>query len=155
MPGHFLPCSHVHYTEATERSPKDRRSLYLSNCYALPPTGHPQHISLNPLNAELNPICHLLALLGGATIVDVSRLRVNSPKSVYKCVCNSYGSFACRISTEAVNSDALQRQCFGDNTGNVTYGSHSAWVEWRSVSVRRHSPASLAATFSWSNNGVL
>ena len=31
----------------------------------------------NPLNAELNPICHLLALLGGATIVVVSRLRVN------------------------------------------------------------------------------
>jgi tellurite resistance protein TehA-like permease len=32
----------------------------------------------NPLNAKLNPICHLLALLGGATIVDVSRLRVNN-----------------------------------------------------------------------------
>ena len=32
---------------------------------------------LNPLNAELNPICHLLPLLGGATIVVVSRLRVN------------------------------------------------------------------------------
>jgi hypothetical protein len=31
----------------------------------------------NPLNAELNPICHLLALLGGATIVVVSRLRAN------------------------------------------------------------------------------
>ena len=31
---------------------------------------------VNPLNAELNPICHLLALLGGATIVVVSRLRV-------------------------------------------------------------------------------
>ena len=31
----------------------------------------------NPLKAELNPICHLLALLGGATIVVVSRLRVN------------------------------------------------------------------------------
>ena len=31
----------------------------------------------NPLNLELNPICHLLALLGGATIVVVSRLRVN------------------------------------------------------------------------------
>jgi hypothetical protein len=30
----------------------------------------------NPLNAELNPICHLLALLGGETIVVVSRLRV-------------------------------------------------------------------------------
>ena len=33
-------------------------------------------IAINPLNAELNPICHLLALLGGATIVVVSRLRV-------------------------------------------------------------------------------
>ena len=33
-------------------------------------------IMFNPLNAELNPICHLLALLGGATIVVVSRLRV-------------------------------------------------------------------------------
>ena len=31
---------------------------------------------LNPLNAELNPFCHLLALLGGATIVVVSGLRV-------------------------------------------------------------------------------
>ena len=31
----------------------------------------------NPLTAELNPICHLLALLGGATIVVDSRLRVN------------------------------------------------------------------------------
>src|SRR5215510_13651641 len=29
-----------------------------------------------PLNAELNSICHLLALLGDATIVVVSRLRV-------------------------------------------------------------------------------
>ena len=34
-------------------------------------------IAINPLNAELNPICHLLALLGGATIVVVSMLRFN------------------------------------------------------------------------------
>jgi hypothetical protein len=36
----------------------------------------PSKQPFNPLNAELNPICHLLALLGGATIVVVSRLRV-------------------------------------------------------------------------------
>src|SRR5215471_16870737 len=30
-----------------------------------------------PLNAELNPICHLLALQGSATIIVVVRLRVN------------------------------------------------------------------------------
>jgi hypothetical protein len=32
--------------------------------------------SLNPLNAELNPICHLLALLGAHHILYVSRIRV-------------------------------------------------------------------------------
>jgi hypothetical protein len=37
---------------------------------------NPGFYPVNPLNAELNPICHLLALLGGATIVVVSRLRV-------------------------------------------------------------------------------
>jgi ABC-type transporter lipoprotein component MlaA len=32
----------------------------------------------NPLNAELNPISHLLALAGAHHFVDVSRIRVNS-----------------------------------------------------------------------------
>jgi hypothetical protein len=36
----------------------------------------PLKYHFNPLNAKLNLICHLLALLGGATIVVVSRLRV-------------------------------------------------------------------------------
>jgi hypothetical protein len=30
----------------------------------------------NPLNTELNPICHLLALLGAHRIPHVSRIRV-------------------------------------------------------------------------------
>jgi len=34
----------------------------------------------NPLNAKLNPICHLLALLGAHHILHVSRIRV-------KCIC--------------------------------------------------------------------
>jgi hypothetical protein len=33
--------------------------------------------NINPLNVELNPICHLLALLGGHHILHVSRIRVN------------------------------------------------------------------------------
>ena len=31
----------------------------------------------NSLNAELNPICHMLALLGSHHILHVSRIRVN------------------------------------------------------------------------------
>jgi hypothetical protein len=30
----------------------------------------------NPLNSELNPICHLLALLGAHHILHVGRIRV-------------------------------------------------------------------------------
>jgi hypothetical protein len=32
----------------------------------------------NPLNAKLNPICHLLALLEAHHILHVSRIRVNN-----------------------------------------------------------------------------
>ena len=32
---------------------------------------------LNSLNAELNPLCHLLALLGAHHILYISRIRVN------------------------------------------------------------------------------
>jgi hypothetical protein len=33
-------------------------------------------LCVNPLNAEVNPICHLLALLGSHLIFHVSRIRV-------------------------------------------------------------------------------
>jgi hypothetical protein len=36
------------------------------------------HKLINPLNSELSPICHLLALLGAHHIFHVSRIRVNS-----------------------------------------------------------------------------
>ena len=55
-----------------------------------PHTAQKQVILVNPLNAELNPICHLLALLGGETIVVVSRLRVNAIwhlNSELQCTC--------------------------------------------------------------------
>jgi hypothetical protein len=42
-------------------------------------------IKLNPLNAELNPIFHLLALLGAHHILHVSRIRVNRSSCEYQC----------------------------------------------------------------------
>jgi len=38
--------------------------------------------NVNPLNAELNPICHLLALLGAHHILHVIRLRVKGGNSI-------------------------------------------------------------------------
>jgi len=37
-------------------------------------------ININPLKAELNHICHLLALLGAHHILHISRIRVNTSK---------------------------------------------------------------------------
>jgi len=42
----------------------------------------------NPLNAELNPFCHLLALLGTHHIFHISRIRVNI-SSIFEC-CEIY-----------------------------------------------------------------
>ena len=36
-----------------------------------------KYSTFNPLNAELNPICYLLALLGARHFLHVSRIRVN------------------------------------------------------------------------------
>jgi hypothetical protein len=43
------------------------------NIYKLPPI---VFVSVNPLNVDLNPICHFLALLGAHPILHVSRIRV-------------------------------------------------------------------------------
>ena len=43
--------------------------------------------AINPLNAELNPICHLLALLGAHHILHVSRVRA---KFIFNVLCAHY-----------------------------------------------------------------
>ena len=35
-------------------------------------------LAFNPLNAKLNPICHLLAMLGAHPILHVSRIRLKN-----------------------------------------------------------------------------
>jgi hypothetical protein len=60
--------------------------LFLSFVMSTNRTRQANLIFINPLNAELNPICHLLALLGDATIVVVSRLRVKGSYCVDKVV---------------------------------------------------------------------
>ena len=46
--------------------------------YSAPDNSSTYELSLNPLNAELNPICHLLALLGAHHFLHVSRIWVKS-----------------------------------------------------------------------------
>ena len=55
-------------------------------------------LAINPLNAELNPICHLLALLGAYPILHISRIRFkvggtifySDASAMFYCITNKY-----------------------------------------------------------------
>jgi hypothetical protein len=49
-------------------------------------------IYINPLKVELNPICHLLAILGAHLIFHVSRIRVKTAPTCFGAVTPSSGS---------------------------------------------------------------
>jgi hypothetical protein len=64
--------------------------------------------TFNPLNAELNPICHLLALLGAHHILHVSRVRVKPTIEVfYHMVCTFKYKYKCtgKSATNYVSKD--------------------------------------------------
>ena len=50
----------------------------------------------NPLNTKLNPICHLLALLGAHHILHVSRIRVKVTllHKIYFFLCRNSSTWA-------------------------------------------------------------
>ena len=55
--------------------------------------------TINSLNAELNPIRHLLALVGARHIVHVSRIRVNTRKNILEMVQRSPRLFTRRMAS--------------------------------------------------------
>jgi hypothetical protein len=52
---------------------------------------------LNPLNTQLNPICHLLALLGAHPILHVSRIRVKTVAAGQLELCGSASCLNARV----------------------------------------------------------
>jgi hypothetical protein len=50
------------------------------------PIFHVSRIRVNPLNAKLNPICHLLALLEAHHISHVSKIRVKKKLGKFWCI---------------------------------------------------------------------
>jgi hypothetical protein len=59
--------------------------------------------TINPLNAELNPICHLLELLGAHHILHISRIRV-------KVLVSNEIMIRKETKFEAVNQSEILRQ---------------------------------------------
>jgi len=62
------------------------------NCDQIPLCQTCVTIFVNFNIAELNPICHLLALLGAHHILHVSRERFNTPRACDSSLCCSFES---------------------------------------------------------------
>ena len=63
---------------------------------------------INPLHAELNPIRHLLALVGARHIVHVSRIRVNYV--IRPTICTFFMYFALKRLLHVSNRQAVHPQ---------------------------------------------
>ena len=75
--GHFPQYyAHSNITEASPSREFRSRSLHANISFSWRNSPNSGLGRLNPLNAELNPICHLLALLGPHLILHISRIRV-------------------------------------------------------------------------------
>ena len=70
------------------------------------------NLAFNPLNAELNPICHLLALLGAHHIFHVSVLRVKDAQVEYKGISVTMARRVnTRIGWHGTSTDADAAKC--------------------------------------------
>jgi hypothetical protein len=68
------------------------------------------NMQINPLNAELNPICHLLALLGTHHILHVSRIRVKKFK-LYVTKNVGWDCVVCTVTHCGLDSPGIKSWC--------------------------------------------
>ena len=75
---HDIKNERIEFNNISSKINRMTNFVYLSACNT--------HINLfiNPLYAALNPICHLLALLGAHHILHVSRIRVNTRHWIFR-----------------------------------------------------------------------
>jgi hypothetical protein len=82
-------------------------------------------IYINPLNAQLNPIYHLLALLGAHHILHISRMGVNplSDENDISCLHTSLSRFEyCLISVSLEKHfQTLSRDCLRCSEKGILY----------------------------------
>ena len=88
-----------------------------------------KNIKINPSDTELNPICHLLALLGAHHILHISRIRVKTYRNIILLVLNGCETWSLTLREERrlrVFENRVLRRIFGTGRDEVT-------GEWRKL----------------------
>jgi hypothetical protein len=119
-------CFHVVFIDSVKLLPAKSCSVI-----RIIPWTYSMHIVyiFNPLNAELNPICRLLTLLGTHSIFHISRIRVNMVVDVFIHSSSSVFIFCSDGIISPVTSLRTENQIFvhDDEDLNLTwftYGLH-------------------------------
>ena len=110
----------------------------------------------NPLNAELNPICHQLALLGAHHILHVSKIRVKM-SCVYCCSClvcvlSYYEYLLYYVCTAVFNLDAglLARSQYSEGPATGHPDTRFSWFPCAYKQMLRWFPRLQVATTCFS-----
>ena len=85
-------------------------------------------VLLNPLNADLNPICHLLELLGAHHILHVGKITVKLPSRFY---CNKLLQF---IFAPVQNSDTVRRTETGVGVTSIYQPTNPHIISYKTLS---------------------
>ena len=97
---------------------------------------HKPH-TVNPLSVELNPICHLLALLGAHHIFHVSRLRVNTSEGAESQptnVADTRTGMLYRMKTYAITLYVMQLSQWQNTVKSFQAHSHVKWFKPSKIS---------------------
>jgi hypothetical protein len=105
-------------------------------------------MSFNPLNPELNPICHLLALLGAHHILHVSRVRVNNKEKAFRCVVSLP---ACCL-TNGYEGSVAAPVPLAPLTAAQSFGYCCIHISWTRVLLKLMSQLCTAASSSVKSN---
>jgi hypothetical protein len=89
-----------------------------------------KNLRINPSKAELNPVCHFLALLGAHPILHISRIRVKIYGTIILPVvlygCETWSLILCEERELRVFENRVLRRIFGPKRDEVT-------GEWRKL----------------------
>jgi len=67
---------------------------------------------LDPLNAELNPICHLLAILGAHHILNISRIRVKLKVIIYLNLMLCFARYISNTCSQLISMETAEKDFF-------------------------------------------
>jgi len=100
---------------------------------------------LNPSNADLNPICHLLVLLGAHPLLHISRIRVKTELPIC-CVESQKCPVVGQSLSDAPTNKQFRKISVGEN-GKPLRSSDFSVNDSRSITPRRYASLNDGDTF--------